>query len=101
MPVRSVQRLRLGRGGATHHRGGWARADDHRRDGRRRPIAQRFAKVNPHTKPFKFTSNSKQQIMAELARAIQAGEVRYPDGPIANSRARSNMRTSGRVLLCT
>lgn len=48
------------------------------------PIAQRLAKVNPHTKPFKFTSNSKQQIMAELARAIQAGEVRYPDGPIAN-----------------
>lgn len=48
------------------------------------PIAERLAKVNPHLVPFKFTSNSKQGIMERLARAIQTGEVGYPDGPIAN-----------------
>ena len=44
------------------------------------PIVERLARKAPLVAGFKFTSQSKQQLMEGLAVAIQGGHVRFPDG---------------------
>lgn len=44
------------------------------------PIVEDLQRVLPNVEGFKFSSNSKQQIMEGLASAIQRGEVGFPEG---------------------
>ena len=46
------------------------------------PIVEMLQRELVRIESFKFTSSSKQQLMEGLAVAIQAGTVRFPDGPI-------------------
>jgi hypothetical protein len=46
------------------------------------PIVERLKRRRMQVEGFKFTAPSKQQLMEELALAIQHREVTYPDGPI-------------------
>lgn len=48
------------------------------------PILERVQKKHPATTGYKFTSQSKQQLMEGLSVAIQRQEIRFPDGPIRN-----------------
>lgn len=44
------------------------------------PILEDLQRVRPNFQPFRFTSQSKQQIMEGLASAIHMQEIRFPDG---------------------
>jgi len=44
------------------------------------PIVEDMQRVRPNVQGFKFTSQSKQQLMEGLAAGIQRQEVRFPDG---------------------
>ena len=46
------------------------------------PVVEGMAKNAPNIEGFKFTSNSKQQIMEGLAVVIQRHATTFPDGPI-------------------
>lgn len=46
------------------------------------PVLEALQTHGPHFEGFKFTSQSKQQIMEGLAIAIQSRVIRFPDGPI-------------------
>jgi hypothetical protein len=46
-------------------------------------IVEGLQKQCPGVEGFKFTAPSKQQLMEQLAVAIQQGEVAFPDGPIS------------------
>lgn len=48
------------------------------------PIVEDLQKKNSFVEGFKFTQQSKQQLMEGLAVAIQQQKVKYPDGPIVN-----------------
>jgi hypothetical protein len=48
------------------------------------PIVEDLQRVRPNLQPFRFTSQSKQQIMEGLASAIHMGEVKFPDGWLVN-----------------
>jgi hypothetical protein len=48
------------------------------------PIVEDLQRVRPNMVGFKFSSQSKQQIMEGLAVAIQRGEVRYPGDWLKN-----------------
>lgn len=48
------------------------------------PIVEQLQRKGGHNfEGFKFSSTSKQQLMEGLAVAIQRGDIRFPDGPIA------------------
>ncbi len=44
------------------------------------PIVEGLQRTNPRIESFKFTSQSKQQIMEGLAAKIQSGDIRFPEG---------------------
>lgn len=46
------------------------------------PVVERLQRRCGRVEGFKFTQQSKQQLMGELAAAIRNGEVWYPEGPI-------------------
>ncbi len=48
------------------------------------PVVEQLQRAHqlPHVEGWKFTSQSKQQLMEGLSVAIQTGTVRFPDGPI-------------------
>lgn len=48
------------------------------------PIVERVQKKHRAAIGYKFTAQSKQQLMEGLAVAIQRQEIRFPDGPIKN-----------------
>ncbi len=48
------------------------------------PIFENLERSGTNYTGYKFTSPSKQQLMEGLSVAIQAGEVRFPEGPITN-----------------
>lgn len=49
------------------------------------PVLERLIREGgPHFEGFKFSSQSKQQLMEGLAVAIQRRQLRFPDGPISN-----------------
>ena len=49
------------------------------------PVLERLQRAEPNRfEGFKFTSQSKQQLMEGLAVAIQYRQVRFPDGDLAN-----------------
>jgi phage FluMu gp28-like protein len=47
------------------------------------PIAEELERSTSRIQRFQFNARSKQHLMEELAMAIQAGEVHFPDGIIA------------------
>lgn len=48
------------------------------------PVVDGLQRRIPQVEGFKFTSQSKQQLMEGLAVAIQGGHVGFPDGPIVS-----------------
>lgn len=46
------------------------------------PVVEDITRDCPKAEGFKFTSQSKQQLMEGLAAAIQTGAIRFPDGAI-------------------
>lgn len=63
------------------------------------PIVEDIARQCRGAEGWKFTSHSKQQLMEGLASAVQAREVRYPDGWLRAELESFGFRyTSGRVV---
>jgi phage FluMu gp28-like protein len=63
------------------------------------PIVEDITAVCRKAEGFKFTSQSKQQLMEGLANAIQEGSVRYPDGWLRAELESFGFRyTGGRVV---
>jgi hypothetical protein len=60
------------------------------------PIVEDIRKVCRRVEGFKFTSQSKQQLMEGLQIAIQTAEVRFPDGWLRNELESFGFRYSGR-----
>lgn len=48
------------------------------------PIVEELCRASPMAEGYRFSSQSKQQLMEGLAVAIQRGEVRFPDGVLRN-----------------
>jgi len=48
------------------------------------PIVEQLQREHPRVKGFKFTSQSKQQLMEGLVMAVQGGNIGFPDGAIAD-----------------
>ena len=48
------------------------------------PITEEVARLKQHTKGFKFSSSSKQQLMEGLAMAIQERKIVFPEGLIVD-----------------
>ena len=63
------------------------------------PIVEDLRKVCRRAEGFKFTSQTKQQLMEGLSNAIQSGEIRYPDGWLRAELESFGFRyTTGRVV---
>ena len=48
------------------------------------PIVEQLQREHPRVKGFKFTSQSKQQLIEGLVMAVQGGNIGFPDGAIAD-----------------
>jgi hypothetical protein len=48
------------------------------------PIVEDLQREHPNIEGYKFTKQSKQQLMEGLALAIQGGEITYPDGVLVS-----------------
>lgn len=62
------------------------------------PIVEDLRKVCRRVEGFKFTSQSKQQLMEGLQLAIQTREIRYPDGWLRSELESFGFRYSGRAV---
>ncbi len=62
------------------------------------PIVEDLARVCRHVEGFKFTSQTKQQLMEGLQIAIQTGEIRFPDGWLRSELEAFGFRYSGRTV---
>ena len=62
------------------------------------PIVEDLARVCRHVEGFKFTSQTKQQLMEGLQIAIQTGEIRFPDGWLRSEMEAFGFRYSGRTV---
>jgi len=62
------------------------------------PIVEDLRKVCRRAEGFKFTSQSKQQLMEGLQIAIQTREIRYPDGWLRSELESFGFRYSGRSV---
>ena len=62
------------------------------------PIVEDLRKVCRRVEGFKFTSQSKQQLMEGLQIAIQTREIRYPDGWLRSELESFGFRYSGRAV---
>ena len=48
------------------------------------PIVEQLQRQHPRIKGFKFTSQSKQQLIEGLVVAVQGQQVKFPEGVIAD-----------------
>lgn len=48
------------------------------------PITEELQRVRSNVEGFKFTQQSKQQLIEGLILAVQQGKIKFPDGPIRN-----------------
>ena len=62
------------------------------------PIVEDLRKVCRRVEGFKFTSQSKQQLMEGLQLAIQTREIRYPEGWLRSELESFGFRYSGRAV---
>lgn len=62
------------------------------------PIVEDLRKVCRRVEGFKFTSQSKQQLMEGLQLAIQTREIRFPDGWLRSELEAFGFRYSGRAV---
>ncbi len=62
------------------------------------PIVEDLRKVCRRAEGFKFTSQSKQQLMEGLQLAIQTREIRFPDGWLRSELEAFGFRYSGRAV---
>ena len=62
------------------------------------PIVEDLRKVCRRAEGFKFTSQTKQQLMEGLQIAIQAREIRYPDGWLRGELEAFGFRYSARSV---
>jgi len=62
------------------------------------PIVEDLRKVCRRAEGFKFTSQSKQQLMEGLQLAIQTREIRFPDGWLRSELEAFGSRYSGRAV---
>lgn len=60
------------------------------------PIVEDLRRACRHAEGFKFTSQTKQQLMEGLQIAIQTREIRFPDGWLRNELEAFGFRYSGR-----
>lgn len=62
------------------------------------PIVEDLARVCRHVEGFKFTAQTKQQLMEGLQISIQTGEIRFPDGWLRSELEAFGFRYSGRTV---
>jgi hypothetical protein len=48
------------------------------------PIVEQLQRTHPRVQGFKFTSQSKQQLIEGLVMAVQNNEINFPDGVISD-----------------
>jgi hypothetical protein len=62
------------------------------------PIVEDLSRVCRNVEGFKFTSQTKQQLMEGLQIAVQTGDIRFPDGWLRSELEAFGFRYSGRTV---